>query len=108
MMTVEVELLILIVLVVVLASGAIEYLRQIRNAIQENYQASLARAMTTTDIAVTPTKEKVVKPCICGHAQSQHEWFREHPSPSGRCSLSDCECGAYKPKRGPWPGELKV
>ena len=117
MNTVEVELLILSVLVMVLGAGAIETLRQIRNAIYENYQASLARAMTTTDIAVTPEKEKVVKACICGHAVLQHWSVVGETGPAiqgGKCHHADetgrldCGCQLYKPKRGLWPGEVKV
>ena len=103
MITVEVELLILIVLMVVLASGAIELLRQIRNAIYENYQASLARAMTTTDIAVKVEKEKVVNACLCGHPKSSHS----EPAPH-YCMMASCACQDFKPKRGLWPGEVKV
>jgi len=107
--TVEVELLLLTVLVVVLGAGAIETLRQIRNAIYENYQASLARAMTTTDIAVTPEKEKVLKACKCGHAEADHYpmvTLGMGSKQGGNCKL--CTCEVYRPKRGPWPGEVKI
>ncbi len=106
-MTVEIELLILIVLVVVLASGAIEYLRQIRNAIQENYQASLARAMTQTDIVVKQEKEKIEKECTCGHPFASHCSGPSRALP-GPCQAINCNCERFRPKRGPWPGELKV
>jgi hypothetical protein len=114
---VPVELGILIVLVLLLGAGAIETLRQIRDAIQENYQASLTRAMTTTDIAVTPEKEKVVKACVCGHAVLQHWSVVGESGPAiqgGKCHHTDdtgkpdCGCQLFKPKRGPWPGEVKV
>lgn len=110
-------IVVLMVLVVLLGAGAIEYLRQIRDAIWENYQASLARAMTQTDLAVVPEKEKVVKACTCGHAVLQHWSLVSETGPAiqgGKChhtdetGRSDCSCQLFKPKRGPWPGELKV
>jgi hypothetical protein len=117
---VPVELGILIVLVLLLGAGAIETLRQIRDAIQENYQASLARAMTTMDVAVTPEKEKVVQACRCGHPKSVH-WVNPvkpdnegtgpcHGSvyPNGKQPARPCDCEQFRPARGPWPGEVKV
>jgi hypothetical protein len=107
---VELELAVIWLTLLLLGAGAIETLRQIRDGIQENYQASLARAMTTTDIAVTTEKQKVIKACVCGHAEADH-----HPlvkldelgsKSGGNCKI--CECEVYRPKRGPWPGEVKV
>jgi hypothetical protein len=116
-MIVEIELLTLIIIVVLMASGAIEMLRQIRDAIKENYQASLARAMSQTDFVVKAEKQKVIKPCVCGHAFVQHWTVMSEGGPGvngGKChhtdetARADCGCQLYKPKRGPWPGELKV
>jgi len=115
--TVEVELLVLIGFVLVTGAGTIEMLKRIEKAINQNYQASLARAMTTTDIAVKPEKEKVLKPCICGHPYTMH-WDPAPPGQGtngGRCRYGadpeqshSCECQQYRPKRGAWPGEVKV
>jgi hypothetical protein len=106
----ELEVLILIFIALLMGAGAIETLRQIRNAIHENYEASLVRAMTQTDITVKlPEKEKIVKPCVCGHAQAGHH-ARRFPEAPGfdHCEVPDCTCTVYRPKRGPWPGEVKV
>jgi len=109
MNTLELEVLVLVGLVLLVGAGVIEMLKRIEKAIVENYQASLARAMTTMDVAVTPEKEKVVNACKCGHALTDH-----NPRlPTGPGTVSGitcrlCDCSDYKPKRGPWPGELKV
>jgi len=120
MSLVEIEIAVVAVLVVLLGAGIIEVLHQIRNAIQENYQASLARAMSTTDIAVVQEKEKIRKPCTCGHAQAVHFIITDSgvgPEDRGKgpCHALvetgigeiTCTCKEYKPKRGPWPGEVK-
>src|SRR6266436_2882243 len=116
MTIIEIQLLLLTAIVVLIGSGAIETLRQIRNAIQENYQASLARAMTQTDIAVIPQKEKVIKACVCGHPYTMH-WDPGPPGQGengGKCRsgvekdgaiIYDCDCKQFRPKRGLWPGE---
>jgi hypothetical protein len=110
--TVEVELLVLCLLVVLLGAGAIEYLRQIRNAIHEDFESAVARSILQTEIKVTPEKPKVIRPCHCEHAYVQH-WTVTSESgpgvPGGKChhtdeaGRSDCACQLYKPKRGPWP-----
>lgn len=110
-------LLVLTVFVVLLAGGIMEYLRQIRDAIRENYEASLARAMSTTDLVVTPEKERVAKSCTCNHGLVQHWTVAGESGPAvqgGKCHHTDdtgkpdCACPAYRPKRGPWPGENKI
>jgi len=104
-------------LLFVVGAGVIEMLKRIEKAINQNYQASLARAMTTTDIAVKVEKESVRQPCICGHRKADH-WKGTAETLAGAGAITEygqgpchspagCVCQEYKPKRGPWPGEVK-
>lgn len=117
MTTDQILLLMIWLFIVIVGAGVIEMLKRIEKAIVENYQASLARAMTTMDVAVTNEKEKVVKPCVCGHPVLQHWSVVGEAGPfiqGGKCHHTDetgrpdCGCLLWKPKRGPWPGEVKV
>lgn len=92
----------------VLGAGVIEILKRIEKAINQNYKDSLARAMTTTDLAVkAATVVKVERPCICEHAKTDHT-RSSIGEPTGPCMQPNCDCQRYRPKRGPWPGEVKV
>jgi len=88
-------------------AGVMEALGNIRKTIEKNYQQSLARAMSTTDIVVEPPPPpKVESPCVCGHAKADHRKWPEHPGAS--CRHSGCTCTGYRPMRGLWPGEVKI
>lgn len=119
------QLLILFVIagsIILIGAGVLEMLRRIEKAIREDFEAALARAVTHTEIAVTPEKEKIAQACRCGHPKSEH-WAKgttfeallrgQGPChgrvyPNGKQPTIPCDCEQFRPARGPWPGEVKV
>lgn len=92
---IEIELAVLIILVVMLGSGVIGILIQIRDGLRLDFQTQLARAVLHSEIVVEADKKEKAKPdCECGHSAHQ-----------GECMVRNCYCQAYRPKNGPWPSD---